>query len=245
MATLSLEDDLLPNESLESEKPMDDSFQLFSSHPTLLTSTPIKADSPPSTPEESIPDSPSGAGDYSILHSDISTSPSSANHSSQNHSSYQEENPNGLEQASDLVQKPHQTCKDPTAQKQPNPKWYGFKIVGDNLDTTIKPRQQRLEDKTKSLHYFNSMAIKDRVDLSDYSDTISQMDADRARKLQSLLPSDDDVVDLKKNLAVIASRIITTHLPSFASLKGVVPTHIRHQHSDEMARKSEVVSEIR
>lgn len=89
------------------------------------------------------------------------------------------------------------------------------------------------------------MAIKDRVDLSDYSDTISQMDADQARKLQSLLPSDDDVVDLKKNLAVIASRIITTHLPSFASLKGVVPTHIRHQHSDEMARKSEVVSEIR
>lgn len=88
------------------------------------------------------------------------------------------------------------------------------------------------------------MAVKDRVDLSDYSDTISQMDADRARKLQSLLPSDDDVVDLKKNLAVIASRIIT-HLPSFASLKGVVPTHIRHQHSDEMARKSEVVSEIR
>lgn len=67
MATLSLEDDLLPNESLESEKPMDDSFQLLSSHPTLLTSTPIKADSPPSTPEESIPDSPSGAGDYSIL----------------------------------------------------------------------------------------------------------------------------------------------------------------------------------
>ena len=36
--------------------------------------------------------------------------------------------------------------------------WYGFKIVGDNLDKTIKPRDMRSNHQSQSLHYFNLYA---------------------------------------------------------------------------------------
>ena len=48
--------------------------------------------------------------------------------------------------------------------------WHGFKIVGDNIDKNIRPSFQRCDYQTKSFHYFNSYAVKDRIDLSDVSD---------------------------------------------------------------------------
>ena len=43
---------------------------------------------------------------------------------------------------------------------------FGFIIVGDNLDETVKPRYMRCDQyRTKSLHYFNSYALKDRIPL--------------------------------------------------------------------------------
>lgn len=38
-----------------------------------------------------------------------------------------------------------------------------FKIVGDNIDKTVRPRQETSDSHTKSLHYFHSYAVKDRV----------------------------------------------------------------------------------
>ncbi len=49
--------------------------------------------------------------------------------------------------------------------------WSGFKIVGDNIDKNVRPSFQRLTHQTKSLHFFHSYAVKDRVNLSSASDT--------------------------------------------------------------------------
>ena len=43
---------------------------------------------------------------------------------------------------------------------------YGFKLVGDNLDKTIKPRDMCVDHLPQSLHYFNVYAVSDRVDFS-------------------------------------------------------------------------------
>ena len=48
--------------------------------------------------------------------------------------------------------------------------WCGFKIVSDNIDKNIQPSHQRLDRQTQSLHYFHSFAVRDRIDLSAYSD---------------------------------------------------------------------------
>ena len=49
-------------------------------------------------------------------------------------------------------------------------RWCGFKIVGDNIDKNVHLRFQTLEASTKSLHYFHSYAVKDRIDFSHLSD---------------------------------------------------------------------------
>ena len=51
----------------------------------------------------------------------------------------------------------------------PLPPWYGFKLIGDNIDKNVKPRHQTMEHRGSSLHYFNCYAVLDRVNLSDHS----------------------------------------------------------------------------
>lgn len=44
-----------------------------------------------------------------------------------------------------------------------------FVIVGDNLDKNVKPRDMRVDYQVQSLHYFNSYAALDRLDVSGLS----------------------------------------------------------------------------
>lgn len=39
----------------------------------------------------------------------------------------------------------------------------GYKLVGDNVDILIKPRHSTISDGNKDLHYYNCMAVKNRV----------------------------------------------------------------------------------
>ncbi len=40
-----------------------------------------------------------------------------------------------------------------------------FKIVGDNIDKNVKPRDMRSDYQTRSLHYFHAYAVRDRLNL--------------------------------------------------------------------------------
>ena len=57
------------------------------------------------------------------------------------------------------------------------PKKLGYKLVGDNLDKGVKTRYMRSDDaegyRNKSLHYFHSFAIQNRIDLSKLPDVHS------------------------------------------------------------------------
>ena len=48
--------------------------------------------------------------------------------------------------------------------------WPGFKLVIDNVDKNIHPSFQRVDRQTQSLHYCHTIAIKDRIYLSEYSE---------------------------------------------------------------------------
>ena len=73
--------------------------------------------------------------------------------------------------------------------------WLGFKLVGDNLDRRVKPRHQTMDKRGTGFHAFQYIAIKDRVDLSNFSDKhdkpvclSEEVDAN------GVLPSQDDVM---------------------------------------------------
>ena len=48
--------------------------------------------------------------------------------------------------------------------------WKGFKLIGDNVDKSVRARHQTLVTTDQSLHYFHSVAVMDCADFSDCSD---------------------------------------------------------------------------
>lgn len=119
--------------------------------------------------------------------------------------------------------------------------WKGFKIVGDNLDKTVRPRRQRFDQRTKSLHYFNAMAVQDRVDMSNFSDERSAYDSS-SFSLESLLPQPDDLREITANFGILIGRVLVKHVPALKPLDSVVNQHIQHRYYKEMSSKSTVVS---
>ena len=100
----------------------------------------------------------------------------------------------------------HQDCSTDREASEPQvlseKSWTGFKLIGDNIDKNIHGSFQRLNFTTKSLHYFHSYAVLDRVDFSALSDEPPKGDVD----FNTILPTANDVLKLKDNFAVLISR---------------------------------------
>ena len=115
-----------------------------------------------------------------------------------------------------------------------------FKIVGDNIDKYVKPREMRLDAQAKSLNYFNSYAVKGRVDVSKLEDIPCRPDF-KSFEPTKLLPSKEDQKALESNFVIIVERVLRKYFTFFQTFCSAVPSHIKHCYSKEMARKSEVV----
>lgn len=115
-----------------------------------------------------------------------------------------------------------------------------FKLVGDNLDKNIKPRDMRSDHQTESLHFFNTLAVRDRVNLAHHSSSTVLVDPD-AVNLQQFLPSPQDYDTMSCNMATLVSRVLVKHMPALRGYAAAVNNHIQHPYSKEMSQKSTVV----
>lgn len=114
----------------------------------------------------------------------------------------------------------------------------GYKIVFDNIDKNVKPRFMRSEHQTRSLHYVQSYAVKDRVNFSSFSSEVRT-----EVNVFDVIPDCNDLEMLKSNFKILVSRLIVKHMPFFSTdYKGIPQRHIPHKYSKEMSSKSEVVS---
>ena len=116
-----------------------------------------------------------------------------------------------------------------------------YKLTGDNLDKNVKPTEYRVDSQTKSLHYFQTYAVRDRIDLSSYDDTPPVVD-ESCINTKRLLPSESDSKKLTKNFTHHVARILKEYMPFFSAFGSGLERHIRHQYYEEMSQKSEVVS---
>ena len=121
------------------------------------------------------------------------------------------------------------------------PRLLTYRIVGDNIDKNIKPRNMTSDHQTRSLHYFHAYAVRDRIDLSSFSTDLPVPDLQQI-DFDSLLPSRDDVDVLHANLAVLVGCILRKHMPFFDKYASGLGRHIMHEYTDHMSTKSEVVS---
>ena len=116
-----------------------------------------------------------------------------------------------------------------------------FKIVGDNLDKYVKPRDMREDAQASILHFFNMYTVRNRLDTSQLSEDMPTIDF-KSINVEKVLPSADDYSSLTSNFAVLVCRILKKHMPFFSTFGSGVERHIPHSYSREMAMKSEVVS---
>lgn len=113
----------------------------------------------------------------------------------------------------------------------------GFKLVMDNIDSTVRPRYMREDAQNQSLHYVQVYAVKDRIDYSSIPDPAPSS----TRNIFNIIPSSD--AQLKKNLAILVARILVEYIQFFnKDFRDLVTTHILHKYSYQMSQKSEVVS---
>lgn len=113
----------------------------------------------------------------------------------------------------------------------------GYKIVFDNIDKNVKPRYMRSDSQTRSLHYVQAYAVKDRINYAMFSgNTPTEIN------VYDILPSGDEYNTLKQNFVIHVSRVIVEYLPFFSKdFKGLTPRHIPHKYWNEMSKKSEIV----
>ena len=78
--------------------------------------------------------------------------------------------------------------------------WNGFKNVGDNIDMNVVLRRKRIDKKTKSLHFFQTFAVRDRLDLSNASEDPNPFLYKPVSELpiNDLLPSVSDDMTVKQ-----------------------------------------------
>ena len=118
-----------------------------------------------------------------------------------------------------------------------------YKIVGDNLDTKIKPCQMRKDRQSRMLNYFHSYSVKSRITPPESMQSEQPPSAGEflCLALEDILPSSEDKSQILSNYCILLSRVLCKHIPYFYKLSSCVPKHIEHQFSEEMSKKSEVV----
>jgi hypothetical protein len=99
------------------------------------------------------------------------------------------------------------------------------RIVGDNIDYYIQAGIQSKENKNQSIHWTQQYAILD----THPQKALSCFQTTMFRK------------DLRETLV---SRVITKHLKCFQHVNDAVIWHIEHPHSEEVSKKSNIVSLI-
>ena len=66
-----------------------------------------------------------------------------------------------------------------------------YKLVGDNIDKNVRPRDMQSDHQTRSLHYFHTYAVCDRVDISHFSNETSILNVGTIQ-VDNLLPTNHD-----------------------------------------------------
>lgn len=129
----------------------------------------------------------------------------------------------------------------PVSTPRPSPTLKTYRLVGDNIDKQVNPRDMRSDYQTRSLHYFHTYAVRDRVDLTGVSDQKVVPDL-KTIHLDDILPTSSQEKELRGNFSILFARTLKKHMPYFAKFGQGLERHIRHEFYSEMSEKSEVVS---
>ena len=92
-------------------------------------------------------------------------------------------------------------------------------------------------------HWFQMYAVRDRVTGKDLPNDAPISDVAKI-PLHTFLPSVEDCNHIRSEFEVLIARVISEKMEYFHPLKPVVPQYMKHEYSDSMRLKSEMVSTV-
>ena len=118
-----------------------------------------------------------------------------------------------------------------------------YKIVGDNVDRNIVARYMRTNHKVKSLHYYHSFAVRDRISVVDLSAEKPSLCLPSPDVVAcSLLPQSVDDDTLYENIKILFSQVLVETLFCLeTTFSDLIIRHIHHRQYSEMSSKSIIV----
>ena len=87
-----------------------------------------------------------------------------------------------------------------------------FKLVGDNIDKSVKPCHETRQSHSNLLHYFHCYAVKDRCDVKGLEDSSTPP---REANITAVLPTDSDDSFIRNNMAILFARVVRKHFQVF------------------------------
>lgn len=116
-----------------------------------------------------------------------------------------------------------------------------FKLVGDNIDKAIKPRAMWIDSQSRSLHYFQSYAVRDRIDVSHLDEKLPTH-CTEGKDVTLLLPSKQEQKTVMGLFGVHVAKVLKKCMPFFEKFGKGLEKHLKHVYYREMSQKSEVMS---
>ena len=116
-----------------------------------------------------------------------------------------------------------------------------FRGTGDNWDLRILKGQMRKDINNEDLHMFATNLIENRIQFRNLPNEDPKADI-------KLLPRSKFSLDIGewkiylRNAKILVSRILLEFLPKFEVFQKVIPDHIPHEYSQQMSKKSNIIS---
>ena len=130
---------------------------------------------------------------------------------------------------------------DVVSWKESSPIEPDYIIVVDNVDKNVSPRDMRVGNQMKSLHYFHSYAVQDRVSLGSLSGDGHVSDI-KTLAASAMFPTVGECIRIRTNYIILAARVIVSNLFHFVFLQKCVTQYIPHTFSKKTVEKSVTVS---
>ena len=115
-----------------------------------------------------------------------------------------------------------------------------FRIVGDNINWKVGVHDQRIDNKDRFHHAFGSAILVQNTSFDHLRDIYPQKDY-RTTSVQSFLPSEDDMLQTKRDYVTLISKVAFKFLPYFEQFGSVVQREISKPCSSKLRERTHVI----